>query len=149
MQILQNSDENHHFDHYDDHYWTFVSIKVFLRIVRSSRLRQRIDRILKKPRNAYNVFQKCFLQKFWNLKVRKTIHQKSLFGGHPCNFASKSKNHYLWTSVSIKVVVSIVRSSRLHQRIDMILSKPWNTNNVSQKYFFKKIWIIKVREAIH
>ena len=69
MQILQNSDENHHFDHYDDHYWTFVSIKVFLRIVRSSRLRQRIDMILKKPPNAYNVFQKCFLQKFWNFKV--------------------------------------------------------------------------------
>ena len=27
-------------------------------------------------------------------EVRKTIHKKSLFGGHPYNFASKSKNHH-------------------------------------------------------
>ena len=89
MQILQNSDENHHFDHYDDHYWTFVSIKVFLRIVRSSRLRQRIDRILKKPRNAYNVFQKCFLQKILESQGQEDHPQKVSFWRSPIQFCIK------------------------------------------------------------
>ena len=126
-----------------------MSIKVVLCIVRSFRLRQWIDMILSKPWNTHNMFQKYFSKRFWSLKVRKTIHQNSLFGGQPCNFVSKLKNHHLWTFVSIKVVLSIVRSSRLRQRIDMILSKPWNTYNVFQKYFFKKFEIIKVRSAIH
>ena len=114
-------------------------IKVVLSIVRSYRLRQRIDMILSKPWNTNNVFQNIFSQKFWIIKVRKTIHQNSLFGGHPCNFASKLKNHHYCTFVSIKVLLSIVRSFRLLQRIDMIQGEPWSTHNVFQKYFFKKI----------
>ena len=114
-------------------------MKVVLSILRSSRLLERIDMILNKPRSTHNVFQKYFFKKFWELKVRKAIHQNSLFGGHPCNFASKSKNHHYWTFVNIKVVLRIVRSSRSRQRIDMILNKPRSnvTHNVFHFFF---IW---------
>ena len=82
---------------------------------------------------------KKFSKRFWSLKVRNAIHQNSLFGGQACNFASKSKNHHQWTFVSIKVILRIVRSSRLRQRIDMILSKHWNTTMCFKNLFQKKI----------
>ena len=45
--------------------------KVVLRIARPSRLVQRIDMILKKPRNTHNVFRKYFLPNFFEAQSQK------------------------------------------------------------------------------